>query len=147
MRQRILFVFLGVLIGLPGVPTGGTMAAAPADRDPSELIGTWRGTSTCTDLVAAPGCRDEVVVYELTAGEKPGTVHWQADKVVDGKRQSMGEMDLVYDKDARCWSAEFTSPRVHSIWCLVVEGKHLTGTGRLLPGNQTIRRIDARKDG
>lgn len=116
------------------------------DHKPSELIGTWRGTSTCTDLAAAPGCRDETVVYDFTLGTRPGTVVWKADKVVDGKRVPMGEMDLAYDAVQKCWSAEFQSPRVHSTWCLVVDGTHLTGTGRLLPDKKTIRKIDARKD-
>ena len=121
-------------------------SAASAGRDRKELIGTWRGTSTCTDRVAAPACRDEVVVYDFTAGEKPGTVHWKADKVVDGQRQPMGEMDVVYDAGERCWSATFTSPRASAVWCLVVDGAHLTGTGKLLPGKQTIRKIDVRKE-
>lgn len=122
------------------------MATVPQDHKPSELIGTWRGTSTCTDVAAAPGCRDETVVYDFTVGAKPGTVVWKADKVVDGKRVPMGEMDLTYDAGHKCWSAEFQSPRVHSIWCLVVDGAHMTGTGQLLPGKETIRKIDVRKD-
>ena len=121
-------------------------ASAPSDHNPSELIGTWRGTSTCADRVLAPACRDEVVVYDFTAGAKPGTVHWKADKVVEGQRELMGELDLVYDPADRCWAAEYSSPRVRVAWCLVVDSAHLTGTGRLLPGKQTVRRIDVRKD-
>jgi hypothetical protein len=121
-------------------------SAAPSDHKPSELIGTWRGTSTCTDRVAAPACHDEVVVYDFTPGEKPGTVRWQADKIVDGKREPMGEFDMVYDAAEKCWSGEFRNTRVHSVWRLVVDGTHLTGTAQLLPGKQTVRRIDARKD-
>lgn len=119
---------------------------APADHKPEELIGTWRGTSTCTDRVAAPACRDEVVVYDFTSGAKPGTVSRKADKVVEGRREPMGEMDLAYDAEQRCWSAEFRSPRGGVVWCLAVDGAHLTGTGRLLPGKETVRRIDVRKD-
>lgn len=121
-------------------------AAAPVEHNASELIGTWKGTSTCTDRVAAPGCRDEVVIYDFTAGEKKGVVHWQADKVVNGERQPMGEMDLLYDTGEQCWSATFTSPRLSSVWCLTVDGTHLTGTGKLLPGKETIRKLDARKE-
>jgi hypothetical protein len=121
-------------------------AAVANDHAPSELIGTWRGTSTCTDRLAAPACRDEVVVYDFTAGEKPETVHWKADKVIDGQRQTMYEIDLAWDSGKRCWAAEFRSPRVHGAWRLAVDGAHLTGTGRLLPGRETVRRIDARKD-
>jgi hypothetical protein len=123
-----------------------TASAAPNDRKPSELIGTWRGTSTCVDRAAAPACRDEVVVYDFTVGAKPGTVQWKADKVVKGQREPMGEMDLVYDPGESCWAAEFGSARVRVAWCLVVDGAHMTGTGRLLPGKQTVRSIDVRKD-
>jgi hypothetical protein len=87
-----------------------------------------------------------VVVYEFTAGAKSGTVHWNADKVIDGKRQPMGEMDVAYDTDDKCWKAEFSSSRTHIVWCLVVDGDHLTGTGRQLPGKETIRKIDARRN-
>jgi len=120
--------------------------AAPATAGQAAPIGVWRGTSTCTDRVAAPGCHDEVVVYEITASEKPGTVHWKADKIVDGQRRPMGETDLVYDIGDACWKGEFSSPRIHIVWCLAVDGAHMTGTGRLLPGKQTVRKIDVRKD-
>jgi hypothetical protein len=86
------------------------------------------------------------VVYEFTAGEKPGTVRWKADKVVEGKRLPMGELDLAYDAGEKCWEAEYSSPRVRIAWCLMVDGTHLTGTGRQLPGKETVRRIDVRKD-
>jgi hypothetical protein len=125
------------------------MAVAPHAQTPgpSPLLGTWRGTSTCSDRVAAPACNDEVVVYEFTNGAKPGTVHWAADKVVNGKREPMGEMELAYDEREKCWKAEFNSPRVKSVWRLSVDGNTMTGSARLLPGNETIRTIAARKSG
>ena len=58
----------------------------------------------------------------------------------------MGEIDLVYDAGEGCWAGEFSSPRVGIAWCLVVDGAHLTGTGRLLPGKQTVRKIEVRKE-
>ena len=122
------------------------VALLPQGHKPSELVGTWRGTSTCTDRVAAPACNDEVVVYDFTPAAKAGTVTWKADRVVDGKRVPMGEMDLAYDPSEKCWIAEFKNARVHSVWCLVVDGTHLTGTGRLLPGKETVRKIEAKKD-
>jgi hypothetical protein len=115
----------------------------PNAPPPSQLLGTWRGTSTCTDRVAAPACNDEVVVYEFTKGVKPGTVHWAADKVVNGKREPMGEMELAYDETEKCWKAEFSSPRVKSVWRLSVDGNKMTGSARLLPVGETIRKIEA----
>ena len=85
-------------------------------------------------------------MYEFKAGTQPGTVRWAADKVVNGKRESMGDpLDLSYDNSEKCWKAEFTSPRLKVVWRLVVDGAHLTGTARLLPGNETVRKVDARK--
>ena len=125
----------------------GSLRGFSADLPgPEELIGLWRGTSTCTDRVAAPACQDETIVYEFKAGTQPGTVRWSADKVVNGKRESMGDpLDLTYDTAEKCWKVEFTSPRVKIVWRFVVDGRQLTGTGRLLPGNETVRKVDARK--
>ena len=126
---------------------GSTVAQAQsAVGDAAELIGIWRGASICTDRVAAPGCHDETVVYEFTAGSAPGTVHWIADKLVNGQRERMGELELVFDKAEACWKAEFSSPRVRVVWRLVVNGSRLSGTGRQVPGNETIRKMDLRKD-
>lgn len=138
--------FLGALGGLAFM-AGMAAAHAESDRTRStELIGSWRGTSLCTDRIAAPACNDETVVYELTAGPKSGVVHWAADKIVNGQRQRMGEMDLAYDKEEACWKAEFTSPRFRTVWRLVVSGTQLSGTARLLPGNATIRKVNLRKE-
>jgi hypothetical protein len=110
-----------------------------------ELRGTWRGTSTCTDRVAAPSCQDETVVYEFRNGDKPGTVIMAADKIVNGDRVSMGDLTFVFDAALACWRSDFESPRVKSRWCFTVEGNTLRGTATLLPGNQVVRRVNARR--
>lgn len=140
MRFRTAFVSL--LMG----PLFISWSGAPAGAGPVAPIGVWRGTSACTDRVVAPACHDEVVVYEFTAGARPGTILWKADRVVAGQRAPMGEMELTYDAGEACWRGEFRSPRTQHVWCLAVDGPHMTGTARLLPGNQTIRKIDVRKD-
>ena len=125
------------------------LCALPAfadDHPRSELLGVWKGTSTCTDRVAAPACKDEVVVYTLTEGAEPGTVHWQADKIVNGERLNMGEFDLVYDRDDACWRAEFQNPKVHVVWCVTPNGDQLTGSAWMMPGRKVVRRIEARRE-
>jgi hypothetical protein len=130
----VLFIFASIALSTADVP------------GPEQLIGLWRGTSLCTDRVAAPACQDETIVYEFKPGPQPGTIRWAADKVVNGKRQSMGDpLDLTYDTTEKCWKVEFISPRVRIVWRLAVDGQHLTGTARQLPGNETVRTIDARK--
>jgi hypothetical protein len=145
-QTRISKAGVALTVALAGAALSPSGFCAPEAASPAAIIGTWRGTSTCTDRVAAPACHDEVVVYEFAAGEKPGTILWKADKIVDGERLPMGEMNLAYDTGDACWKAEFKSPRSHSVWCLVIDGAHMTGTGRMLPGKQTVRKIDVRKD-
>jgi len=129
-----------VLLLVSALPQTKATSSSPAD-----LIGTWRGTSICTDRAVVPACADETAVYDFTPGSKPGTVHWVADKVVNGQRVSMGESDLTYDTAEACWKAEVKGPRATSVWCLTIDGAHLTGTARLLPGNQTFRKLDLRR--
>ena len=138
-------VLRGVIV-FAALANACVLIAASPTHPRSELIGIWRGTSVCTDRVVAPACNDEVVVYEFSAGSQPEIVHWRADKVVAGKRVPMGEFDLAFDQNDACWRAEFTSPRVHMIWCLLVEGAELKGTAWLLPGKQIVRKIEAHKD-
>ncbi len=147
VARRRASQLLCVVCGAFSVMAPSPIAHAEADKSrPAELIGTWQGTSTCTDLVAAPACRNETVVYVFTAGSRPGTVHWLAEKLVAGQREAMGEMELEYDPTASCWKGVFNSPRVKVEWRLVVNGWRLSGSGRLLPGNETIRKVDLRKD-
>jgi hypothetical protein len=58
----------------------------------------------------------------------------------------MGELKVAWDNADGCRKAEFSSPRVKSVWKLSIDGTHLTGTGQLLPGGVTIRRIAAKKE-
>ena len=111
-----------------------------------DFLGTWRGSSRCTDLVAAPACRDEVVVYTVRPSDSAGRAKGAADKIVDKQRVPMGEFEFAYDKGEACWRAEFETPRFHGVWCLVVEGKQMMGTLRLLPAGATIRKLQLRHE-
>ena len=120
-------------------------ASSASQHTVDELRGTWRGTSTCTDRVAAPACQDETVVYEFRDGDKAGTIILAADKIVNGARVPMGEMTFTYDPPLACWRSEFESPRLKWRWCFSVEGKTLKGTATQLPGKQVVRRISVRR--
>ena len=149
-RQALLTVAtLLCTLHLP-VPGLAQKPASSAERpdagEPAALLGTWRGTSTCTDRVVAPACRDEVVVYDFTPGARAGIVHWKADKIVGGQREPMGELDLEYDGRDTCWKYEFTAPRFHGVWCLAVDGPRMSGTLRSIPGRETVRKVEARRD-
>lgn len=120
--------------------------AAAASPGPGQILGTWRGESICTDRKVAPACKDEVVVFEFRPSPKPDTVHLQADKIVNGERGTMGEMDFAWDAGEGCWRSEFETPRAHGYWCLVVAGRELTGALRTLPERARVRRLTIRRD-
>ncbi len=112
-----------------------------------EIVGTWSGSSVCVDRQAAPACNDEQVVYEIIATTgKPSTVTTKADKVVDGKRVSMGILEFTHDAKSGSWTSELDTPRVHALWRLTVNGAMLTGTLTLLPSKAVVRKVDLRKD-
>lgn len=144
-RRPRSIVVGGVVIAAIGVLSVRVWAQPSAVHAVDELLGTWRGTSTCTDTVAAPACRNETVVYEVRRGDKSGHAIVAADRVVDDQRVPMGELDFAWDAAAACWRADFESPRVRSRWCFTIEGAALKGTARLLPGNQIIRRIEVHR--
>jgi hypothetical protein len=118
--------------------------AAPSRRD--EILGTWKGTSTCVDRARHPACKDEVVVYEFR--EKAGaaeTVLLQADKIVDGQRLTMGELDVVWNAGEGAWLGEFRNQNVHILWKYVVHGTSMEGTLVDLPDRNLIRRVSVKR--
>jgi hypothetical protein len=134
---------LGLALALAGA-TRGSLGAEPSGL--AAFLGTWRGSSACTDLVAAPACRDEVVVYEVRTSDKLGAAKLAASKIVDNQKVPMGESEFAYDKSEGCWRSEFETQRFHGVWCLSVEGEQMTGTLRLLPSGATVRRVQLRHD-
>jgi len=111
-----------------------------------EVVGTWSGASVCVDRQAAPACNDEQVVYEIMRSGKPNTVSVKADKIVDGKRESMGDLEFARDAKNGSWTSELDTPRVHALWRLTVSGAKLTGTLTLLPSKAVVRNLDLRRD-
>jgi hypothetical protein len=142
---RLLCVALGLALGCTSIVAAGQASPSPSS-DIADFLGTWRGSSTCTDRVTSPACHDETVIYEVRATDKAGVARVAADKVVDRKRLPMGEFDFSYDQGEGCWRAEFQTSSVHGVWCFVVEGRTLTGTLRLLPGGTTVRKVQLRHD-
>ena len=118
-----------------------------ADKgDLKEFLGTWRGSSTCVNRQIAPACNDEVVVYEVRRGEKSATAVLKADKIVDGQRVPMGELEFIYASKEACWRSEFRTPRVHAAWCLDVAGHTMTGSLRDIPTGAEIRTVHATRE-
>jgi len=126
---------LAIAFDSPGLPTR---------RD--EILGTWKGTSTCVDRTRHPACKDEVVVYEFREKSgAPDVVSLQADKIVDGQRVTMGEFDVVWDAGEGAWLGEFRNQSVHILWKYVVHGTSMDGTLVDLPEKNLIRRVSVKR--
>jgi hypothetical protein len=109
------------------------------------LVGTWRGTSTCVDKKNHPACNDEQIIYDAVA--HPGfrdSVTLKADKIVNGQRESMGEMEFAKQKDGT-WRADIQAPRYHLRVDFHVDGTHLTGEMIDLATNQRARVMKAER--
>ena len=102
------------------------------------VAGDWTGTSLCTDLKALPACHDETVVYHFT-NIAENKVHVAADKIVDGKPVNMGEFDMDVAGN------RLTSRQGRALWDFTVDGDSITGTLKLLPGNELVRKIEVKR--
>jgi hypothetical protein len=127
---------------------GAAPPAAAAQPDAAAILGVWRGTSTCVDREIAPACKDELVIYTFVPipGKPASTVRLEADKLVDGKPERMGEFDFTLDPATGAWTAEFRNARYQGLWSYTIDGKRLTGTLVDVPTGKVVRRIATQKD-
>src|SRR5262245_61795869 len=137
-RARLSVAGLFVLVA------GSTWAAERGVL--AEFLGKWRGTSTCVNRNIAPACKDETVVYEVRTSEKPKTAVLKASKIVNGQQLPMGELEFVFSDEEGCWRSEFSTPQVHGVWCLVVDGRSMTGSLRVMPENADVRKVQVVHD-
>lgn len=137
----------GLLFAL-AVTAGFAAPLAAAGPDAASIEGVWKGTSICVDREVAPACKDEVIVYTFTRkdGAPAGTVALNADKVVDGKREFMGELIGTWDGAKGTWTCEMRTPRWHGVWSHTVAGKELSGTLVDGPTKKVIRRVEAKRE-
>lgn len=125
-------------------------SARPADAaaqaaTQSSVLGTWQGTSLCTDKVAFPACHDEEVIYVVRpAPQSPDSVILRADKVVNGSREFMGELGFGRGPGG-AWSSALETPRYHGRWTLRVEGTRMAGTLVDVPSGRQIRAVSLRR--
>jgi len=122
------------------------LAAGGAQEPVPDVLGMWRGTSTCVDRAHYPACQDENVIYRVDSAAGPrGPVTMHADKLVNGVREPMGAFRLTYDSAANAWATEFTTPRFHGRWVFEVHLQLLLGRLTELPSGRLSRRVAAAK--
>jgi hypothetical protein len=107
------------------------------------VAGDWTGTSLCTNLKALPACHDETVLYHFKELSET-KVHVVADKIVNGKAETMGEFDMARD-GSRLTYEMVDGQKRRSLWDFHVDSDRITGTLKLLPGGEIVRKIDVRR--
>jgi|KBSSwiStaDraftv2_1062776.scaffolds.fasta_scaffold00004_73 hypothetical protein len=123
---------------------GPLLAASPRE----EVLGTWRGTSTCVNKEKHPACKDEVVIYEIRPSKTAAEgIEVSADKVVNGERGTMGVLEFTYDARRKAWTSELTTRRgERALWILPVVGKRIDGELVDLPDGGRVRVVAVKKD-
>jgi len=115
--------------------------AKPAKKPASHsaVLGDWHGTSLC--LVKPSACHDEEALYHVkSAPDKPGKLFLQADKIVDGKPDYMGDADCAYDAAKKLLRCDFPKGYVE----LTLQGDRLEGA-MFLPDKTRWREIKLRR--
>ncbi len=117
-------------------------AAAPK----AEILGVWKGLSTCTKVEGNEFCQDEMIIYSFVdvAGQ-PATVGLKAARIVDGTLRRAYDLYFTYRPEAREWTSEFARDTSRGLWKYVVAGDGLTGTAVMLPDHKVVRNVIAKR--
>lgn len=144
--QRLASLIIGIM--LLGTAVCTTRQSAPGmmlDDEGSQLVGNWTGESICVGN--NPACHDERVVYRISKPpDKTGKVTITADKIINGKPETMGVLDFKYDKEKGTLVNEFQTAGYHGVWELTVKDDVMEGTLILLPDKTIARRVRVKKD-
>ncbi|HEX3559988.1 MAG TPA: hypothetical protein VHU19_12340 [Pyrinomonadaceae bacterium] len=144
MWKRIVLTFVLMLTLAAQCPVQGCGAAGGSAADGSKLVGDWTGESLCAG--DNPSCHDEKVVYHITKPpDASGALTIAADKIVNGKPEPMGEIELKYDAEKGTLVGDLKNSRYRGVWEFTVRDDVMEGTLTMLPGQTVARRIKVRK--
>jgi len=126
-------------ISAPGAQNDNAKESA-ADSHEAMLAGDWRGDSICQ--IRESACHDEDSLYHFNkVAAKPGVYSLKADKIVNGKPETMGVLDCNYDSQAR--ALECPIPQ-RAVLRFTWEGKEMQGT-MTLPDKTLWRKLALKK--
>jgi len=101
--------------------------------------GIWKGTSLC-QIKSSP-CHDEIVVYYVSKDSTRKSYKMTANKIVNGKEDSMGTLSFTYDVQKKVY-VSVDSDR-NARWEFKVTGSTMKGT--LMYKGDLYRIIDVKK--
>jgi hypothetical protein len=144
---RVWWVILCGLVAAHSVCAQEEKPGGGRGDEISKLVGNWSGESVCVNREKFPACNDEQVIYRVAVARgKSDTLTITADKLVNGKPETMGTYDFVYDARAQTLVSEIKTGRGHLVIELSVKGDLLEGTLATLPDKTVVRRIKVKKD-
>ncbi|HEU5165580.1 MAG TPA: hypothetical protein VFU29_08585 [Chitinophagaceae bacterium] len=114
--------------------TFGTSATAQS------FEGIWKGTSLC-QIKNSP-CHDEIVVYYVSRHSTDKSYEMIANKIVNGKEDSMGTINFTYDAQEKAFVSVDSARNAR--WEFKVTGNTMKGT--LLYKGDLFRIIDVKKE-
>ena len=145
--REMLKLMVTASIALSAIVTAAVICDAgskPGD-DGSNLVGNWTGDSICVGPF--PACHDEKVIYRIPkAPDATGKVTITADKIVNGKPETMGVLDFKYDSEKGTLTCEFTRGSTHGLWEFTVKENTMEGTLVVLPDKTLARRVKLKKE-
>jgi len=124
--------------------TTRTTSESAGQTTRSAILGTWTGTSTCVGN--RPACKNETVVYRFVPVDgHPDQVRLLADKIIEGKRVSMGALVFDVDEQGGTLRGEFQRGQTHGLWSFTVAGDTMNGTLVVLPEGTVGRDVKVRR--
>ena len=112
-----------------------------------DISGRWEGTSICTKIEGNEYCHDENVRYDIVPSQmKKGGMTMDAQKLVNGKYESMGVMEFTWNETAKRWESQFTMRRTgqEGLWAFELKGDRIIGICVLLP-DTVARHAEAKR--
>jgi hypothetical protein len=143
-----LFANLWLVAGLETAAAAPAAAPAPspAPAPKSEILGIWKGTSTCTKVEINEFCRDETVVYNvIDVPGQPATVELKAARVIDSTVRPEYWLYVTYRPEEGRWTSQVERPQVRGIWAYTIHGDEMTGIATVLPSLTVVRNVQARR--
>ena len=121
-----------------------TSVTPPAPK--AEILGLWKGTSTCAKPDEHEFCNDETIVYNFVdVPTQPATVTLKAARIVDGTLQRTYDLYFTFRPEKRKWTCEFTHAKTRAVWEYAIQGDGLTGAAMLLPDLTVVRNVTAKR--